>query len=127
MTQETTRILEHFGYVFEQRGVIAVKGKGDLMTYYIIGKKPDGAPPDIGPTTAVTNTSNAPSSNASPQHTLSAMGGTAHNFPTGIPQLPPPSPFLKNPTQSPSSFPAFSTNCNVVANGQDTTPTRQPH
>ncbi|XP_018006383.1 uncharacterized protein LOC108664322 [Hyalella azteca] len=53
VTQETTRILEHFGYVFEQRGVIAVKGKGDLLTYYIVGKKPvtrptgplPGAPP----------------------------------------------------------------------------------
>ena len=47
MTQETTRILEHFGYIFEQRGVIAVKGKGDLMTYYIIGKKPDRGPGDV--------------------------------------------------------------------------------
>lgn len=38
VTQETTNILRHFGYVFEQRGLIAVKGKGELMTYYLIGK-----------------------------------------------------------------------------------------
>jgi hypothetical protein len=31
-------ILKHFGYVFEQRGLVSVKGKGQLMTYYLIGK-----------------------------------------------------------------------------------------
>ncbi|CAL4061005.1 unnamed protein product, partial [Meganyctiphanes norvegica] len=38
VTEETTKILQHFGYIFEQRGLIAVKGKGDLMTYYLVGK-----------------------------------------------------------------------------------------
>ena len=38
MTDETTAILKHFGYVFEQRGLVSVKGKGQLMTYYLIGK-----------------------------------------------------------------------------------------
>ncbi|XP_047496471.1 adenylate cyclase type 3-like [Penaeus chinensis] len=38
VTEETTKILQHFGYVFEQRGLIAVKGKGELMTYYLVGK-----------------------------------------------------------------------------------------
>lgn len=38
MTEETTKILQHFGYMFEQRGLIAVKGKGELMTYYLVGK-----------------------------------------------------------------------------------------
>jgi hypothetical protein len=38
VTDETTEILKHFGYVFEQRGLVSVKGKGQLMTYYLIGK-----------------------------------------------------------------------------------------
>lgn len=38
VTDETTAILKHFGYVFEQRGLVSVKGKGQLMTYYLIGK-----------------------------------------------------------------------------------------
>nr|CAD7400965.1 unnamed protein product [Timema cristinae] len=38
VTDETTGILQHFGYVFEQRGLVSVKGKGQLMTYYLIGK-----------------------------------------------------------------------------------------
>lgn len=38
MTEETCNILQHFGYKFEQRGLVAVKGKGQLMTYYLIGK-----------------------------------------------------------------------------------------
>ncbi|KAF2362285.1 Adenylyl cyclase class-3/4/guanylyl cyclase [Trinorchestia longiramus] len=50
VTQDTTRILEHFGYIFEQRGVIAVKGKGDLLTYYIVGKKPESDPGQGAPT-----------------------------------------------------------------------------
>ncbi|KAB7503902.1 Adenylate cyclase type 7 [Armadillidium nasatum] len=37
-TEETTNILRNFGYIFEQRGLIAVKGKGELMTYYLVGK-----------------------------------------------------------------------------------------
>lgn len=42
VTDETCRILEHFGYEFEQRGLVAVKGKGQLMTYYLLGKKSGG-------------------------------------------------------------------------------------
>lgn len=42
VTEETCRILEHFGYEFEQRGLVAVKGKGQLMTYYLLGKRADG-------------------------------------------------------------------------------------
>lgn len=38
MTAETCEILQSFGYTFEQRGLVAVKGKGQLMTYYLIGK-----------------------------------------------------------------------------------------
>lgn len=38
VTDETCNILKNFGYVFEQRGLVAVKGKGQLMTYYLIGK-----------------------------------------------------------------------------------------
>ncbi|XP_067008082.2 adenylate cyclase type 3-like [Anabrus simplex] len=46
VTEETTAILKHFGYVFEQRGLVSVKGKGKLMTYYLIGKG-DSINPDL--------------------------------------------------------------------------------
>ncbi|KAG8226862.1 hypothetical protein J437_LFUL006571 [Ladona fulva] len=39
VTEETTEILRPFGYTFEQRGLVYVKGKGQLMTYYLIGKE----------------------------------------------------------------------------------------
>ncbi|KAM3959069.1 adenylate cyclase 3 [Aphomia sociella] len=39
VTEETCHILESFGYYFEQRGLVAVKGKGQLMTYYLQGKR----------------------------------------------------------------------------------------
>ncbi|XP_063358545.1 adenylate cyclase type 8 [Cydia amplana] len=39
VTEETCHILETFGYYFEQRGLVAVKGKGQLMTYYLQGKR----------------------------------------------------------------------------------------
>jgi hypothetical protein len=38
VTAETCQILQAFGYYFEQRGLVAVKGKGQLMTYYLQGK-----------------------------------------------------------------------------------------
>ncbi|CAG5021647.1 unnamed protein product [Parnassius apollo] len=38
VTEETCHILQCFGYYFEQRGLVAVKGKGQLMTYYLQGK-----------------------------------------------------------------------------------------
>ncbi|KAI9551671.1 hypothetical protein GHT06_022007 [Daphnia sinensis] len=36
VTEETSTILRHFGYQFEQRGLVFVKGKGQLLTYYLI-------------------------------------------------------------------------------------------
>ncbi|GBP21466.1 Adenylate cyclase type 3 [Eumeta japonica] len=39
VTEETCQILQQFGYYFEQRGLVAVKGKGQLMTYYLQGKR----------------------------------------------------------------------------------------
>ncbi|KAI5641540.1 adenylate and guanylate cyclase catalytic domain-containing protein [Phthorimaea operculella] len=45
VTEETCHILEEFGYYFEQRGLVAVKGKGQLMTYYLQGKNEVGTPP----------------------------------------------------------------------------------
>lgn len=45
MTEETCQILQHFGYQFEQRGLVAVKGKGQLMTYYLLGKAGKITPP----------------------------------------------------------------------------------
>ncbi|XP_026816206.1 adenylate cyclase type 3 [Rhopalosiphum maidis] len=49
VTEETCNILQHFGFKFEQRGLVAVKGKGQLMTYYLVGKglQPSQAPPPI--------------------------------------------------------------------------------
>lgn len=46
VTEETCQILQMYGYTFEQRGLVAVKGKGQLMTYYLIGKseKPPSSP-----------------------------------------------------------------------------------
>lgn len=46
VTEETCQILQMFGYTFEQRGLVAVKGKGQLMTYYLLGKsdKPPSTP-----------------------------------------------------------------------------------
>lgn len=41
VTTETYKILRLFGYVFEQRGLVNVKGKGQLMTYYLINKGPE--------------------------------------------------------------------------------------
>lgn len=32
-------ILREFGYKFEKRGIVRVKGKGDLLTYYLVGKE----------------------------------------------------------------------------------------
>ncbi|CAO1336896.1 unnamed protein product [Diamesa serratosioi] len=38
VTEETCGILQTFGFTFEQRGLVVVKGKGQLMTYYLQGK-----------------------------------------------------------------------------------------
>ncbi|XP_055849197.1 adenylate cyclase type 3 [Episyrphus balteatus] len=38
VTEETCNILKEFGYTFEQRGLVSVKGKGQLMTYYLTGR-----------------------------------------------------------------------------------------
>ncbi|XP_063976256.1 adenylate cyclase type 3 [Diachasmimorpha longicaudata] len=38
VTDETRKILEPFGYGFEQRGMVFVKGKGQLLTHYLITK-----------------------------------------------------------------------------------------
>lgn len=47
VTEETCHILQHFGYQFEQRGLVAVKGKGQLMTYYLQGKTGKSTPPTV--------------------------------------------------------------------------------
>lgn len=49
VTEETCNILQHFGFKFEQRGLVSVKGKGQLMTYYLVGRElqPSQAPPPI--------------------------------------------------------------------------------
>ncbi|XP_032668643.1 adenylate cyclase type 3 [Odontomachus brunneus] len=45
VTDETRRILEPFGFGFEQRGLVDVKGKGQLLTHYLISK--DGVSLDL--------------------------------------------------------------------------------
>nr|XP_029727324.1 adenylate cyclase type 3-like [Aedes albopictus]XP_029727325.1 adenylate cyclase type 3-like [Aedes albopictus]XP_029727326.1 adenylate cyclase type 3-like [Aedes albopictus]XP_029727327.1 adenylate cyclase type 3-like [Aedes albopictus] len=54
VTEETCHILQTFGYTFEQRGLVAVKGKGQLMTYYLQGKVPKNASPILPVTTMET-------------------------------------------------------------------------
>uniref|UniRef100_A0A182K5K3 adenylate cyclase n=1 Tax=Anopheles christyi TaxID=43041 RepID=A0A182K5K3_9DIPT len=49
VTEETCQILQTFGYTFEQRGLVAVKGKGQLMTYYLQGKLPRPPGPTASP------------------------------------------------------------------------------
>ena len=34
----TMDILLEFGYTFQQRGLVKVKGKGDIMTYFLTGR-----------------------------------------------------------------------------------------
>ncbi|CAG7728596.1 unnamed protein product [Allacma fusca] len=41
VTDETYKILLLYGYLFEQRGLVNVKGKGQLMTYYLVGRGPE--------------------------------------------------------------------------------------
>ncbi|XP_076168829.1 adenylate cyclase 3 [Ptiloglossa arizonensis] len=38
VTDETRRMLEPFGFGFEQRGLVFVKGKGQLLTHYLVSK-----------------------------------------------------------------------------------------
>ena len=35
VTDETCGILQEYGYTFQQRGLVSVKGKGQLMTFYL--------------------------------------------------------------------------------------------
>ncbi|CAB3249905.1 unnamed protein product [Arctia plantaginis] len=65
VTEETCEILQNFGYFFEQRGLVAVKGKGQLMTYYLQGKRDTPTGPADKHTMEVT---------ASPGDTLLANG-----------------------------------------------------
>ncbi|XP_043642793.1 adenylate cyclase type 3 [Drosophila teissieri] len=45
VTEDTCNILQPFGYKFLQRGLVAVKGKGQLMTFYLQGKSQTSAEP----------------------------------------------------------------------------------
>ena len=38
VVEETKFILEEFGYYFTKRGLVKVKGKGELMTYFLDGQ-----------------------------------------------------------------------------------------
>ncbi|XP_064651982.1 adenylate cyclase type 3-like [Lineus longissimus] len=39
VVEETMIILQEFGYKFEKRGLVKVKGKGELVTYFLVGKE----------------------------------------------------------------------------------------
>ncbi|XP_002734095.1 adenylate cyclase type 3 [Saccoglossus kowalevskii] len=39
VVEDTMKLLRPFGYKFEQRGLVKVKGKGELLTFYLIGKE----------------------------------------------------------------------------------------
>ena len=41
VTQSVYNILCSRGYTFECRGLVAVKGKGKMVTYWMIGKEGD--------------------------------------------------------------------------------------
>ena len=41
VVEETKLILDAFGYYFTKRGLVKVKGKGELMTYFIDGQNAD--------------------------------------------------------------------------------------
>lgn len=90
VTEETCQILQMFGYTFEQRGLVAVKGKGQLMTYYLQGKT------DKLPMSPVTITT-----------TMKTVQEVEEPTPALIVQVPPPeSPnplTLSSATASPSS------------------------
>ncbi len=47
MTAENHRILRLYGYQFEQRGMVNVKGKGQLMTYYLVGRGPEPSDAEV--------------------------------------------------------------------------------
>ena len=38
MVESTKNLLEEFGFTFEKRGLVTVKGKGQMMTYFLSGR-----------------------------------------------------------------------------------------
>lgn len=42
VTQEVYNILQPIGYTFECRGYISVKGKGNMLTYFLVGRRSEG-------------------------------------------------------------------------------------
>lgn len=49
VVKETADILESFGFTLEQRGLVSVKGKGMLMTFYLLGRKQPSVQPQQPP------------------------------------------------------------------------------
>lgn len=67
VTQETRQILGQFGFTFIERGLVMVKGKGELLTFYLDGKQ---AAPQLDPpptTTTIETEPNEVSTNDSQQ------------------------------------------------------------
>lgn len=92
VTAETCQILEAFGYFFEQRGLVAVKGKGQLMTYYLLGKNDKAPSPQKTAAQQPSSATNEVDEHPSSTHAMS--------------QVPPESPNLlthSSTTASPSS------------------------
>ena len=42
VTEEVFQILRHHPYQFQCRGIVKVKGKGDMTTYFLNDRKPPG-------------------------------------------------------------------------------------
>jgi len=59
VVEETATILRHFGFEFDQRGLVSVKGKGKLMTFYLTGRSAPSIPTHTSDT-SVTNARNNP-------------------------------------------------------------------
>ena len=51
VTEEVYYLLKNFPYEFKCRGKIKVKGKGEMTTYFIVGRAPydDSKPPQVPP------------------------------------------------------------------------------
>lgn len=56
VVEGTADILRHFGFQFDQRGLVSVKGKGRLMTLYLTGREPSNSVPAQGPISPSTPT-----------------------------------------------------------------------
>lgn len=85
VTQETRQILEQFGYTFIERGLVMVKGKGELLTFYLQGKVAIPMPPPKAPTTTETEPNEIQMSTTTESKQLSESPSLVKNISTESP------------------------------------------